>query len=381
MARRQAFFSIKTQFDNVGDALINRELIRLVARHAETAVDLSRCPVEFRTTLGLMPSNNVKLVRGTFRLFLSLLRARLTGGEVYYFLSPGGYSGEVSLPRLFSAWINTAILYGLNAIGVRVCHLGPSYERIGPTFLRILRARSKILHRHVVRDWASFSLLTELGVQVHGRMPDLAFGSVPSIPPATTKRQAIALSFRTDQYPDQKAQCEKIALHVDRIMPVTIPIKVVSQVGRDTPFAKRIYSRLLESGRPVTLLETSADILGCYNAYRDCRVVISNRLHALLIGSMSGASPIAIVDPDHNAKVIGLFEDCDLSSNIISVRDMRINETLEILLRCDDELPSINGAVQYLELDRAIRAVFVESKCEEPTAIVAGNSNLGDMQL
>ena len=57
-----SFFSPKTQFENVGDALINREMIELASLNSKVILDLSRCPADFNETLGL--DNNRKIFWG-----------------------------------------------------------------------------------------------------------------------------------------------------------------------------------------------------------------------------------------------------------------------------------------------------------------------------
>lgn len=321
MGRQRAFFSLKTQFENVGDALINRELVRMVSSRADTVVDLSRCPSVFRRTLGLSNLKNVELENGARQLFVSLVKARLAGETVYYFLSPGGYFGEISGLRKLSAWINTGILYLLTAIGVRVCHVGVSYEGLGPANIRMLRARGRILFRHLVRDEASRALMLEKGIRVHRRMPDLAVGAAGSgAPHPSGKRSTLALSIRVDQVEDQQDTMRRFAVELARELPEDIPFKVVVQAKRDLEFARGLVAHLVScTARPVSLVDCSSDIEACIDAYRDCQFVVANRLHALLIGAIAGTTPIAIVNPEVNKKIVALLEDWGVGANLFDI--------------------------------------------------------------
>ena len=62
------FFSPKTQFENVGDALINRELIRLASDNSSVVLDVSRCPLDFVEDLSVN-FDNVDLRSDSFLQF------------------------------------------------------------------------------------------------------------------------------------------------------------------------------------------------------------------------------------------------------------------------------------------------------------------------
>ena len=104
---KNSFFSINTQFENVGDALINREMIRLAALKSKVYVDFSRCPDGFsETSCGTSNHSFSKVKFGFLGICLKLIFKRCVREECYYFLSPGGYFGEVQGIGLISKWLN-----------------------------------------------------------------------------------------------------------------------------------------------------------------------------------------------------------------------------------------------------------------------------------
>lgn len=70
------------------------------------------------------------------------------------------------------------------------------------------------------------------------------------------------------------------------------------------------------------------------SSYRSSAYVISNRLHALLLGVLNGAIPIAIVDREKDSKVYEvisqIYPENIVFYNGISPRDVAINVTMII---------------------------------------------------
>lgn len=317
--RAFAYFSLKTQFENIGDALINRELVRFAAAEIPVFVDISRCPDSFASSLGLNELKNVTILKrfGTVKLFTKILFNRLCGVTTYYFLSPGGYFGEKQGKELISAWLNTAILACLWMIGVKICHFGVSYERLGPRHLKVILARSALLCRHFVRDSNSSTYATEIGIRVDGTMPDLAIGVAEGRSCSHYERNAIAISFRVDQWPGQLKVVKNLISNFCKSLEVDIKIKFVAQVTRDVvpmqEMAQIVSSEILNH---VEFVICNDDIEKCIETYSDCRYIVSNRLHALLIASIAGCTPIAVTDKKYNHKINGFFFDLGLAGNI-----------------------------------------------------------------
>lgn len=301
-----AFFSLKTQFENVGDALINRELIRLAAKYTMVHVDVSRCPEDFRNSLNLKKYAPTVEVLSTVRLFRRMIYARLHRKSVYYFLSPGGYVGTKPALSLLQATVNTIVLLLLRIMGVRICHVGVSFERLCPRHARLLNVRSRFMHRVLARDPHSAEYASSLGIRVDGTMPDLAFGAAEyreRRPPGNT----VAVSFRVDQAAHQASKVVELVKRLDDAISEDIAFKFVAQVARDEQFMKKLSEATYKSGRRVELVTTFDDVDRAFEAFDGCRAVFSNRLHALLMGVMNGVVPVAVVDSDVNEKVLNLF--------------------------------------------------------------------------
>lgn len=355
--RPWVFFSLKTQFENAGDALINRELIRLCARHAQIFLDISRCPEDFAKSLDIRRYVPDLRELGSAALFLKIFSGRLRRREIYYFVSPGGYVGEKSGAEAIKLLMNTCLLGFMYLIGVKICHVGVSYERIGKLHARTLAFRSRIMHKVLVRDESSSKYAEGLGITVHGIAPDLAFGSAEYRVPTTGT--GLAMSFRVDQAQSQRLNFAEIVRKLDKTLPPSVEFRLVAQVERDIPFIKELGEILASNpNRRVTVLTTFDSVDSSMDAYRGCQYVLSNRLHALLFGMISGCHPVPVVDPNVNAKVIGLFSSIGIETHSVTSHV----DTIVRALATDREHYEADAAIvqsQLRLLTDAIASVFI----------------------
>lgn len=311
------FLSPKTQFENVGDALINRELIRLISTQSDVVVDLSRCPPQFRKNLILDNDINILYCFGFWPLFFTAFSSFAAGRTRYYFLSPGGYVGDRKGLAYLSGLLNTSVLLLMRILGMRICHVGVSYERLGKGQASLLRLRNRLLHRHVVRDHDSLIYAQSLGMVVDGEMLDLAFGAALDQAAAATGDRSIAISARADQDPDAEAQLVELIQQMDARLSSNIPFRFICQVQRDERLLKTLSSLVVN--RPVSFANVHENIQECFSAYDGCSYVLSNRLHALLMGGLRGAKPIGLLKKQYNEKIYGVFSSVDLAKNVVTL--------------------------------------------------------------
>ncbi len=352
MSGGHCFFSIRTQFDNLGDALINRELLRLCAGAAQVELDLSRCPPAFRRQL-LPDDIALKEHAGTARLLLALLRTRLRGARAQWFLSPGGYLGEIGWPELLRRVPNLLLLALFRLIGVRICLVGVSYERLGPRHLWLLRLRGRLLHAHHTRDRRSLEYARAQGLRPQGILPDLAMNLFDRERPAGPADH-VALSFRTDQQPGQE---EAVAGLLRRLnLPEGTAFLLVAQVARDVPGLRRLEQRLRAEGRQAELVVCD-DLRQCEDAYDRCGMVIGNRLHALLVGGSRGCRMLACVQGDLNEKLRGLFVELGLEAQVL---DMDAPDTTARALAQARQAPPFDGRPFRRRLQAGLRTMLEE---------------------
>jgi len=294
-ARSTAYINIKTQFENVGDALINRELVRAFAQEVHVVANLSRCEPVFVGTIALDQVPNVELVDSTIQLVVRMLKDRFRARRVYYLLNPGGYFGELTRRQSVAALVSTLALACCRLIGVRLCRLGVSYERLGPRHLRIAQARSRLLFRHVVRDHVSADYCRRRNIKITGVMPDLSLHAAPTKIGDVRDRTSIGLSFRSDQQERQYADIERVVLRLDGELPADRRFVFIAQVKRDIATMRRLAGKIADRGaRSCEVVECYDDIERCFEMHAECAYIVSNRLHSLFMGILTGSVPVGI---------------------------------------------------------------------------------------
>lgn len=300
-----SFVVLNTQFGNVGDALINRELLRLLQAHGRICVDASVAPPWFVEMLALPP--DTARADGSLGMLLAMLRSRLRGQQVRFFFLPGGMVGELA-PAQFVRKTILLVLFGLlRAAGVRFCHLGVSYERLGWRHAAYLRWKRRLMDAFFVRDMRSARLLQSLGVPIDGVLPDLAFNLDGCRVGSRSELRSVGFSFRTDQHPGQFERVHAAVVQWLARLPAGVSCRLAVQVERDRPGMQQLAERLRGAGLRVELFEETRDIGALQRRYGELDLVVSNRLHVLLLAASAGSHVVACVD-ERNEKILGLFE-------------------------------------------------------------------------
>lgn len=350
--RVRAFFFMKTRFENIGDALINRELLKLVSARVPVTVDLSRAPEPFAQNLDLAALPDAHVTRhGLAALVFAMLRARRAGITPVYFLMPGGNRGEKSWP-LFAANMAYNVFLGLlRKAGIQLVQTGVSFEHLGPRYGRVIRDRARTLSRIYVRDRLSADLLERLGIRPDGILPDLAFNV--SFDTDRLERQktgpvegTIGLSFRTGASHATEAQVRGIVDDLAARFPGR-PLKFVAQVKSDLPLMQALARDYAKGGgRVVSFFDMTADLSLSAEAYGDCAIVFSNRLHVLLLSLSMGAIPAAVIQKDGDLKIRGVFEAIGLASCLFDIDGLPMVLALHV---SDESLARIAAQKAALE--------------------------------
>lgn len=308
-----SFVKLSTQFDNAGDCLINRELVRLLAERGNVCLDLSACPAFFADQIvGALPrATGIRVSRWPF--YLHLVRERLRGSRCYWFLMPGGITGQPPPGRL-AHWIRDLPLPIAAALGIRVCLIGASFASLSKQHLAIWRRRQSWLFRLSPRDTESARYLDAHGIRHAACIPDLAFNLFRD-PPFNSQPQADrdsigCLSFRTDQFERQAADISQISARICREIGAETHWQTLVQVGRDRSGMEELTRQLRAAGIRIDApVDCHQDVEACLAFYRHVSVVVSNRLHVLLMAASQGARIIALTAGPGAAKLDGILDD------------------------------------------------------------------------
>lgn len=324
MVEKVAFLSIKTQFDNLGDALINREMARASGERVRTYIDLSRCPDSFARMMGVDSIPGVTLLRerGYVRLLWRVLLERSRGNSCYFMLNPGGLGPKKNSKQRFSALMYNGLLSIFAKLGVNVCQVGVSFDKMQKTDLKLTRYRASLMHSFVVRDPVSYDYLKSENVKVVGVVPDLSFNLYTNRKIRLDERSIVAFSFRFDS--SGLGDVARVASHLKEIAYLIgdkYEFLFISQVRRDSEPLLRLKQEMANE-----LPRFKMDFVECVESideaiaiYSQVKFIFSNRLHALLLAAYSGAVPYALIDPNKNRKIVSLFESIGLEQQLLDV--------------------------------------------------------------
>ncbi|MFN3685262.1 polysaccharide pyruvyl transferase family protein [Salinarimonas sp.] len=318
-----AYILLQTAFENVGDALINRQLIEILSRDVEVVIDVSRAPAPFLANLALDARAGITLRRGgLLALVREMIRARQAGKNVLFVLMPGGNRGEKRYDKYVMNRAYNRFLWLMTRFGVRIVQIGASYEALGPRYERLVRERARLMHRLIVRDRLSADYLSHLGVVSHGILPDLAFNlevdyARLSTAPAPEFAKTIAFSFRTGRGFLSKDEVRDVVAATISAFPEA-RFKFVSQVESDAAFMKELAEDCRgRIGKAASHEDFSQQLDRYREVYGDCGLLISNRLHALLLGLSVGVQPLAVLRPAGDVKIRGVFESIGLKDRLL----------------------------------------------------------------
>jgi polysaccharide pyruvyl transferase WcaK-like protein len=112
-----------------------------------------------------------------------------------------------------------------------------------------------------------------------------------------------------------------------------IPVHIVTQVKKDNETSLHIARWLLERhGIKVEVDDGSLNIAATEELYRRSTIVVSNRLHALLLAGSVGNAMVAAPIGVHNKKIESMFRDIGLEKHVFG-SDAHDKEQISARLR------------------------------------------------
>lgn len=281
--RRRVFVFLGGQHENVGDVVLRRELVRALGSTPDLRAFVGRAPGDY--VRGLELPSSATIYRSFPRWLAEATAASVKRATSAYVLN----AGEVSCSSHDGSWhlaLLPALAFGRIKDNPAVRVGVGARDRLGPWQWPILLS-GRLCKLVIWRDVESRRLYEtgEVG-------PDWAFreGSSGSDRPRTH----VALSYRGDRQGLSLTTLDAVATWADArgLKPI-----VVTQVRRDAEYNKHIAAALdcahVYPGE-------DADILSIERAAREtygrAEIVLSDRLHALIIGASCGALPLGVFD-------------------------------------------------------------------------------------
>lgn len=323
-----SYFLCVTQPTNAGDLLINRMLVEELSLYGKVYVDCYNCPNDFRTIL-LGDSCNIIDVYKEYGISLKRLNlisfAKLIKQNkiVLYTQSPGPLDKPGKITVRFS----------LSLIRRLLSLLRIPFVRIGCCCSKALSKRINVAEnnnvQYYVRSYKGVDYLKQYRSDGIFYIPDLAF-LYKYKATITSKKKIAIISFReiSDNF-ELFIQWLKECISI--LSSNNYEIVLYYQVKKDRDFMLKIADQLDPDN---VVLKKEIVWYDDFDFYSDKTIVISNRLHCLLMGAIFNAIPYAYVD-DNNLvrKIPDVFESSmgnDFRSFIGGVNDrLKLNVILE----------------------------------------------------
>lgn len=341
MPRPIFFLRVKTQFGNLGDALINRELIRLLASHGDLVINLGKAPPRFIAWIeDGIPSGATRTGAAGYwlRLVWALIRRPFVQTKCWVVLNPGGYVGEVGRAAMIGKLFGAVRLRALRRFGCKTMLVGVSYERLGPRLLGSLRAQAKALDFHAPRDSRTATFCDENRIAYSQVLPDLAFALPTHLCRSQPSRKALA-SFR------RQTGLDPVGLLGD-LLPAGYDLDFAWQVASDAPYQRRLCEDWVGMGNRASIHRLDESIESAREIYGQYDIVYSNRLHVLLLAMSAGAYAVPVLSAGQSQKIRGVFADLGLSARIV--------EPASVLVQTDTSLSDTAQSEPYLKAQRAL---------------------------
>ncbi|MFQ3635129.1 MAG: polysaccharide pyruvyl transferase family protein [Cyanobacteriota bacterium] len=358
------FYSAVTQFDNLGDLLINRILIAELRKYARLVVNVNGVPEWYKEELGLLPGEIVEESRIKFRTRIILAGIKRLSGlkkNTFAIINPGHSYGDMKMlgGSFFRILINSTLIY---LSGVRRCRFGCS---IGPFWggrESLERLQAKLMYFNSVRDSISKNYAESIGIQNTVYFPDLAWlmeTEYTQKRPSIESREFVIFSFRdltpgflnkhlnSQEY--QRILLSKLDKIVDYVsINLSKKILICYQVDRDKSMSDFLYDRYKNICK-IDFLDSRVTSRDMEKVYSSSCLVFSNRLHVLMFSMAFGALPIAVIDSEKHTKISGVFADSGMKPLLLDIHDegISIEKKLDDLVQKEIPLLNIRIAESY----------------------------------
>jgi hypothetical protein len=316
--KKTVYFSARTQFENMGDLLINRALLLIVNKDAEIIIDSKNVP-KWYIDLLITDLENIKLIDGFF--YFKLIKQAFNKkfkSSLFLILKPGGYIGINNFKMGTFRFLQGILFRLLRSLTVKVIRAPSSHANSSKYWGLIDRFRLSAVNTQLIRDSLSIELLEQQNFVIQ-KVPDLAFyyfanpaDSVFNSTKAAKHTLDYTISFRR---PRSEIDLQIYQSVLDFVVGKSKSIAFTSQVEFDNNVNSKYANELSKPIRAYNRdQKTIQQVLDCYS---ESNFVISNRLHVLLVALLCGATPIALLGPN-DKKIKGVFEDLGIGSSVIN---------------------------------------------------------------
>lgn len=294
---------------NLGDLLLQDVLVR-----ALRVRDVRLLPDHTRSIRDILSNHAVLIAAASARRFGSNVSATL----VY----PVGQTLVKSPKNLPSVMALLGYLAVLKVLGVRIIILSRGVMCRALVNSVQEYGLSRLAEYYSLRDRDSIASVGATGVRWAAWFPDLSWLAASQAAPRS-RRSSLVLCFRSNITEGGDAQLAASILgSLDAILreATNAGIKeflLVQHHEEDAPITEAIESTYGSAYRVKRLLGVLS-LADVPRVYGDAAMVVSNRLHSLLIGLQCGAQPLALLSSEET-KIRNQFRDIGLAGHIVEL--------------------------------------------------------------
>nr|WP_010133608.1 polysaccharide pyruvyl transferase family protein [Microbulbifer agarilyticus] len=340
---KKYFISLRTQFPNLGDLLINRALLEELMANGDVYMDTTGVPKWYlEIMLSSLPCETLKK-KTTLTYYLGLfssLWVKFTNREslVFLVMKPGGYPATTSWRIGIRRVLQGLALHSFRSLGIRIVRAPSSQKNSNGIFWLIDKFRLSSVDCSLIRDVNSEREMRRMGVSylssddlaiIFFALPQHSLFKRPFL--EHQAKEVVTISLRKPRRNGEQLAYSKLAALITRQGP---EVNFVSQVFYDD----RINSEVAcKNGADILVYDGTLDSIDAITKqYQNSEFVISNRLHVLLLAFLNGAIPIAVVGED-DSKIEGCFHKLDLEGNVFNWSDVNEINLSQVRAKWDVE--------------------------------------------
>lgn len=297
------YFKLRTQSENLGDYLIAQAMIDLLASFGNLVIDIQDVP-ELYLKLFIFPENTQLVQAG---LIKTIIKSENKSARWIYVVKPGGYPNAKTTSRKIKLLLmgtyfslikrvwKIKMIKMPHSFGGALSFADKQYQR---TFDLTLCRDASTLETYKAADISNLQLFPDLAMYYVDKQSKFNFSE-------ELQKDTITISLRYDRQTDEPEIALKLAKKLQEQNSIN-NITFVSQVMFDTELNAKIAA--VGSYSNIIYDMTNTSIQTITETYKRSKYIISNRLHALLLGVINGAIPIAIIDTEKDQKILACLE-------------------------------------------------------------------------
>lgn len=350
----KSYFLTITQYENLGDLVINKMLIEEISRYSEVYLDRGSYSNAFIDELKSVDCKDVYTTYGlslhTPSCIYKTLRFIKREGIKCFFVSPG----PKSIGSLFSIRILVLlfIYFWCRLNGIKAYYVGVDLRTTTKSNRIYNSLLSICLEKIYLRDNIILKEFKKPNIEY---IPDLSLlynNKVKSF----LKEKLILMSFRKFEGIEHN---QKFEHYLDSVVKYYIDknyrIKFFYQVERDKKYNEYLYSKYIDN-KNISMCDSLIWYKDMDLLYSSSSVVVSNRMHVLLFGLIYKSNIIAMLGNQPSTKKITyVFKSIGIDHTIYDINEKSFNGlNLEL---SDNDLKKIVRE-QCCIIEDTIRRIF-----------------------